>query len=134
MRQPEVAFHRRPDAVGVRGLAQETDRRLILPADADVCREAANKALTALDAVRLTDDNGRRRLVFELGAQPRSLRWDGREATLDGLALDSQPVMHSQQALLQGLDFATPPPASTAFPMLRGRDVLRAIVSGDQSR
>ncbi|WP_395789495.1 amylo-alpha-1,6-glucosidase [Aquimonas sp.] len=82
----------------------------------------------------LTDDNGRRRLAFELGAQPRTLRWDGRVAALDGLVLDSQPVMQSQQAMLQGLDLATPPPPSTAFPMLRGRDVLRAIVSGDQSR
>jgi glycogen debranching enzyme len=84
---------------------------------------------------------GRQRISFQLGAQPRVLRWDGRRAELDGEAIESRRISVGAAGLLQGLDFARPPTADPQhYPMLRGLDVLRLeilgagdAVEGDQS-
>jgi len=82
---------------------------------------------------------GRQRVNFPLGMRPRVLRWNGRDAQLDGEAVDTVRVSAGAAGLLQGLDFAMPPSADPQrYPMLRGRDVLRreileAPASMDQS-
>lgn len=77
-----------------------------------------------LDLLRA--EGGRVRVGFELGPGARELVWDGREARLDGLSLEQTEVLASTQALLQGLDFATPPGAEPArYPMTREVDGLR---------
>lgn len=77
-----------------------------------------------LDLLRA--EGGRVRVGFELGPGARELAWDGREARLDGLLLEQTEVLASTQALLQGLDFATPPGAEPArYPMTREVDGLR---------
>ena len=70
-------------------------------------------------------DGARRRVAFDLAQSPRTLRWDGRRATLDGVALRSVRVQMTPPLALRHLDFAVPPPAAAAFPVTRGRDVLQ---------
>ncbi|SDD94446.1 glycogen debranching enzyme, putative [Aquimonas voraii] len=77
-----------------------------------------------LDLLRI--DGGRVRVGFALGSAARELVWNGREARLDGAPMEQTEVLGSTQALLQGLDFATPPSADPArYPMTREVDGLR---------
>jgi glycogen debranching enzyme len=74
----------------------------------------------------LQPEGGRVRVSFELGAAARELTWDGREARLDGVVLESIVSLVSTRTLLQGLDFAPPPPADPArYRMTREVDGLR---------
>ncbi|MDM4766773.1 amylo-alpha-1,6-glucosidase [Pelomonas sp. SE-A7] len=72
---------------------------------------------------------GRQRLSFQLPPErPVVLRMAGTKASLDGKPLKQQPVQASQQALLQGLRFVTPPAAGQSFPMTAGKDQLKALI------
>lgn len=64
-------------------------------------------------------------MEFDLAQTPRTLRWDGRRATLDGASLPAVRVRGAPPRALQTLQFAVPPAADTAFPVTRGRDVLQ---------
>jgi len=77
-------------------------------------------SLDLLDAA-----GARQRVAFDLAQTPRTLRWDGRRAALDGAPLRSVRVQPAPPRALLDLDFAVPPPADAAFPVTRGRDVLQ---------
>ncbi|MBI2381279.1 MAG: glycogen debranching protein [Gammaproteobacteria bacterium] len=80
----------------------------------------------------LTDGLSRVRVEFPLQGRPRELRWNGREAFLDGEPLPARLVMPSQAGLLGLLEFARPPAYRPQdFPVLRGQDVLKRAIIED---
>jgi hypothetical protein len=97
--------------------------------------ESLPRQVRRIELDLLQAEGGRARVGFALGAAARELIWDGREARLDGVLIEQVEVLSSTQALLQGLDFATPPSADPArYPMTREVDGLRRrILQGAQS-
>lgn len=77
----------------------------------------------------LAADGSRRRVAFALAGAARTLRWDGRRATLDGRPLAGVEVQPGVAARLGTLHFAAPPAfVPDRFPVLRGKDVLATAI------
>lgn len=77
----------------------------------------------------LAADGSRHRVAFTLAGAARTLRWDGRRATLDGRPLASVEVRPGEAARLGTLHFAAPPAfVPDHFPVLRGKDVLATAI------
>lgn len=94
--------------------------------------ESLPRQMRRIELDLLQAEGGRARVGFALGAAARELIWDGREARLDGALIEQVEVLSSTQALLQGLDFATPPSADPArYPMTREVDGLRRRILQD---
>ncbi|HEX7111457.1 MAG TPA: amylo-alpha-1,6-glucosidase [Mizugakiibacter sp.] len=77
----------------------------------------------------LAADGSRHRVAFALAGAARTLRWDGRRATLDGRPLAGVEAQPGEAARLGTLHFATPPAfVPDRFPVLRGKDVLATAI------
>jgi len=82
----------------------------------------------------LSNDGSRRQIQFALHKKPRVLTWDGAQAALDSVPIQSILVQANQKAIVDDIRFAAVPVYDEAkYPMLKGKAVLQeSIRSGDK--
>jgi hypothetical protein len=84
----------------------------------------------------LNPDKSRSRVEFDLApGKPVLLQLGAGRALVDGRAVAAIPVQASYAAVIGDLHFVTPKAyRPQAFPVLRGKDVLKGIIEHDQYR